>query len=172
MNYITVDIETNGVSPKNDDILLISAVKIINGEICDTFSKLVKPLRPQTEELELFTNITNKELEYAESLETVIKDFAEFAEGCTVVSYDEFEYNFLNYKGFSSDNVIYLREYIKKNYPQIEKYIADAVIYALGLEKDLKVLVNSPMFYKKTRLFYALKVACIFTFVAGTHFEI
>lgn len=172
MKYIAIDIETNGTNPEKDDILLISAVKLIDGKISETFSKLVKPTKMQTDELELFTGISNKDLENADSLENVIKEFCLFAKGCTVVSYDDFEYYFLNAKGFFADKIIYLREYLKKNYDNIQKFIVDAVIITLGLEKELKTYINSPMFYKKSRLFYSLKVAVIFKYVCDKNFVI
>ena len=162
MNFITIDIETNGAIPENDDLLLLSATKISNGEIIETFSRLVKPSREQTEELELFTGITNEDLKSAEALENVIADFKEFAGDSTIVSYDDFEVVFLNNKGFKADRVIYLREYIKKAYPDLKRYIADSVIISLGLEEELKKYISSSLYFGKTRLFYSLKVAVIF----------
>lgn len=162
MKYTVIDIETNGANPQNDDVLLLSATKITDGKISDTFSKLIKPTRPQTEELELFTGISNKDIESAEELETVIKEFSEFAKDSVIVSYDEFEYFFLENKGFKAEKVIYLREYIRKTYPDIGKYIADGVLISLGLEGALKEFLASEMYYGKTRLFYSLKVALIF----------
>ena len=94
MNFVTIDIETNGAVPENDDLLLLSATKIVNGEIAETFSRLVKPSRPQTEELELFTGISNDDLEDADESKKVISEFMEFAKDCVIVSYDDFEYIF------------------------------------------------------------------------------
>lgn len=162
MKYTVIDIETNGANPQNDDVLLLSATKITDGKISDTFSKLIKPTRPQTEELELFTGISNKDIESAEELETVIKEFSEFAKDSVIVSYDDFEYFFLENKGFKAEKVIYLREYIRKTYPDVGKYIADGVLISLGLEGALKEFLASEMYYGKTRLFYSLKVALIF----------
>ncbi len=162
MNFIIIDIETNGAIPENDDLLLLSATKISNGEITDTFSRLVKPSRPQTEELELFTGITNDELTETENYEKVIADFAEFAKDSVIVSYDDFEYKFLECKGFKAERVIFLREYIRKIYPDLNRYIADAIIISLGLEEKLKEYISTPIYHGKTRLFYSLKVAVIF----------
>ena len=162
MNFVTIDIETNGAVPENDDLLLLSATKIVNGEIAETFSRLVKPSRPQTEELELFTGISNDDLEDADESKKVISEFMEFAKDCVIVSYDDFEYIFLNNKGFTADKVICLRNYIKKTYPDLQRYIVDAVVISLGLEAKLKEYVSSSLFYEKTRLFYSLKVAVVF----------
>jgi len=162
MDYIIVDIETNGPNPENDDILLISAVKISGENIVDTFSKLVKPSRPQTEHFEIFTGITNKDLECADEICDVLEEFREFSNDATIVSYDDFEYFFLNSKGFEAQKVIYLRDYIRKTYPNLNKYIADGVIISLGLQQNLQECMDSLMFSGKTRLLYALKVSVIF----------
>ena len=162
MEFVVIDIETNGALPETDDLLLLSATKISNGEIIETFSRLVKPTRSQTEELELFTGITNNDLNDAEQLEKVIFEFSEFAKECVVVSYDDFEYKFLNGKGFVAENVIYLRDYIRKCYPDFTRYIVDAVVINLGLEEKLKEYISSPLYYGNTRLFYSLKVAIVF----------
>lgn len=162
MNFVIIDIETNGAIPETDDLLLLSATKISNGEIIETFSRLVKPSRPQTEELELFTGITNNDLQNADNIENVILDFKKFAKDCVIVSYDDFEYIFLTHKGFEADRIVYLRDYIKKKFPNLTRFIADAVIISLGLESVLKDYLSSSLFSGKTRLFYSLKVAVIF----------
>lgn len=162
MKFVTIDIETNGAIPGKDDLLLLSATKIENSEIVETFSKLIKPSRFLTDELELFTGITNAELENANNADLVISEFKDFAKECIVVSYDDFEYNFLVNYGFTAQKVIYLRDYIKKTYPDLNRYIVDAVIISLGLEEKLKEYVSSNFYYGKTRLFYSLKVALVF----------
>ena len=42
-NYTVFDIETTGLSPAYNRIVEISSVKVRNGEIVDTFSKLINP---------------------------------------------------------------------------------------------------------------------------------
>lgn len=37
-DYVVFDLETTGISPYNDSIIEISAVKVIGGKIVDTFS--------------------------------------------------------------------------------------------------------------------------------------
>ncbi|MDE6434393.1 MAG: topoisomerase DNA-binding C4 zinc finger domain-containing protein [Lachnospiraceae bacterium] len=45
-DYTVFDLETTGTSPKNDLIIEISAVKVRDGQVTDTFSSLVNPGRP------------------------------------------------------------------------------------------------------------------------------
>lgn len=42
-NYVVFDLETTGLSPINNEITEIGAVKVIDGKISDTFEMLVKP---------------------------------------------------------------------------------------------------------------------------------
>lgn len=44
-DYVVVDLETTGLSPENDRIIEIAAVRVINNEVTDTFSTLVDPHR-------------------------------------------------------------------------------------------------------------------------------
>ncbi len=41
-DYIVADLETTGKSPDEDEILEIGAIKIVAGEICDTFQTLIR----------------------------------------------------------------------------------------------------------------------------------
>ena len=47
--YVVIDIETTGLSPNNCEIIELSALKVENNEITDTFSSLVKPAAPVPE---------------------------------------------------------------------------------------------------------------------------
>ena len=43
--YVSLDLETTGLNPKQDKMIEIGAVKVVNGEIVDTYTTLVKPGR-------------------------------------------------------------------------------------------------------------------------------
>lgn len=45
-NYVIFDLETTGISPGNDEVIEISAVKVRDGKVVDEFSTLVNPKRP------------------------------------------------------------------------------------------------------------------------------
>ncbi len=41
--YVVIDLETTGLSPKNDSIIEYAAVKVVDGEVVDTFQALCDP---------------------------------------------------------------------------------------------------------------------------------
>ena len=44
-NYIVIDVETTGLDPKKDKIIEIGAVKVKDGVVDKTYSKLINPGR-------------------------------------------------------------------------------------------------------------------------------
>ena len=62
-SYIVIDIETNGLSVNSDEIIKLSALKIVNGKIAGRVSSLVKPSKSLDENVEKLTGITNAELD-------------------------------------------------------------------------------------------------------------
>ena len=44
-DYVVFDLETTGISPKTDEVVEISAVKVEHGKVTDEFSTLVNPKR-------------------------------------------------------------------------------------------------------------------------------
>ena len=57
-DYTVIDIETTGLSFKNDEIIEISALKIRNNSISGEFSSLIKPETSISERISLITGIT------------------------------------------------------------------------------------------------------------------
>ncbi len=45
-DYVVFDLETTGISAVNDAVIEISAVKVQQGRVVETFSTLVNPQRP------------------------------------------------------------------------------------------------------------------------------
>ena len=42
--FISLDLETTGLNSKKDEIIEISAIRFVNGEIKDEFTTLIKPI--------------------------------------------------------------------------------------------------------------------------------
>ena len=78
-DYTVVDIETTGLSNRNDDIIEISALKIRNNQIIDKFSSLAKPKQAVKAYINKLTGISNEMLANAPEIEKVLPEFVTFA---------------------------------------------------------------------------------------------
>lgn len=94
--FIIIDIETTGLCSDFDDIIEISALKIKNNIIVDSFSSLVKPQDEISDFISNLTGITNKMLEDAPKVSDVLQDFKKFISGEILMGYNvNFDINFL-----------------------------------------------------------------------------
>ncbi len=87
--YICFDCETTGLNPKIDDIISIGAVLIKNNTIVSSkkFVKFVKPKTKLQIEAIKVHHIRECDLEEAEDINEVLKDFLEFIGSRTLVGY-------------------------------------------------------------------------------------
>ena len=59
-DYVVFDLETTGINPVSDDIIEISALKVVNGKIVEEFSSLINPGRPIPYQATKVNHITDK----------------------------------------------------------------------------------------------------------------
>jgi len=86
--YVVFDIETTGFSPIKDKIIEIGALKIVNGEIVDSFSTYVNPKRPIPYEITKLTGISDEMVLEADGIETVLPRFLEFVKESVLVAHN------------------------------------------------------------------------------------
>ena len=95
-SYICIDLETTGLNPKMDKIIEIGAVKVIGGEVKDTFATFVNPGRVLEERVSELTGITNAQLENAPYIEDILPMLEEFLEDLPLLGHRIlFDYSFL-----------------------------------------------------------------------------
>ena len=87
-DFIVFDLETTGLSPKNDRITEIGAVKIKNGEIVDSFSQLINPGVPIPEIVVNITGITDDMVQDKPDIASVLPEFQRFIEDTTLVAHN------------------------------------------------------------------------------------
>lgn len=138
--YVVIDIETTGLSPECDYIIELSAIKIKDNNIINTFSTLIKPdeaLYEDEDSNECYVNdfitnltgITNEMLEDAPHISDVLEQFLSFVGNNIIVGHNvNFDINFiydevdriLN-KNFSNDFCDLLR-ISRKIFPDFENH--------------------------------------------------
>lgn len=95
-NYVVLDIETTGFTPKSDKITEIGAVKIRDGEEAGTFSELINPGRKLPERITEVTGITDDMLKGKRNINEVLPDFIRFCDTDVIVGHNlMFDYSFI-----------------------------------------------------------------------------
>jgi len=103
--YISLDIETTGLSPERDDIIEIGAVKFDEEKIHDKYQTFIHYSEPIPELVTHITGITNTDLEGAPTLQDIADDLYEFIGDLPILGHNiAFDLDFLTEKGFILNN--------------------------------------------------------------------
>ncbi|KHT46715.1 PolC-type DNA polymerase III [Vibrio sinaloensis] len=97
-SVVVLDFETTGLSPNmGDRAIEIGAVKLVNGEVVDTFQQLMNPGFRVSSFIEGYTGITNIMLRDAPTCDEVMAQFAQFIAGQNLVAHNaSFDKRFLD----------------------------------------------------------------------------
>lgn len=95
-SYVCVDVETTGLNPKSENIIEIGAVKVVDGQVVDTFQSFLKPRKPLEDRIVALTGITDEMLADAPTGNLVMPLFAKFCGEFPLVGHNLiFDYAFL-----------------------------------------------------------------------------
>lgn len=95
-SYICVDVETTGLNPKEERLIEIGAVKVVEGQVTEEFQSFVAPGKRLEERITVLTGITEKMLAHAPKASEVMPEFLEFCEDLPIIGHNiAFDYAFL-----------------------------------------------------------------------------
>ncbi len=86
-NAVVIDLETTGLHKKTDKIIEVGALKIRNGKVVDTFSRLIDPGYPISEETTNLTGITSDMLKDQDSFAQVADELEAFLEEAVLIGH-------------------------------------------------------------------------------------
>lgn len=95
-SYIALDLETTGLNPKYARIIEIGAVKIKEGQVTDTYSKIINAKTTLSEQIIHLTGITQEMMEQGEEIEKVIAELLDFCDEDVLLGHNiPFDYSFV-----------------------------------------------------------------------------
>lgn len=86
--YVVFDLETTGLSSRNDEIIEIGAVKIKDRQVTDVFHTLIQPRKNISLEITRLTGISNQMVEDQPHLEEVFDEFIAFIGDLPLVAHN------------------------------------------------------------------------------------
>ena len=103
--WVSLDLETTGLSPDNDEIIEVAAVKFQGSRTIDTFQTLINPSIMLSNFIRRFTGIAQAEVDSAPPFPQVAHGLATFIGSTPVVGHNiAFDLGFLDRKGLRLSN--------------------------------------------------------------------
>ncbi len=126
-NYVVLDIETTGLSPTKNEIIEISALRVIDGKIKEEFSMLSKPSGFLNSFITNLTGINQEMLSDAPSIKEVLEELMEFVSNSIIIGHNiTFDISFIDAKLQQHHNLPFDNDYIdtltlaRKHLPQLK----------------------------------------------------
>jgi DNA polymerase-3 subunit alpha (Gram-positive type) len=139
-SIVVLDFETTGLNPYSDRIIEVGAVKLVDGQICDSFSTLVNPGVPLSQEITNITGIKDAMLIDAPKAEKALEGLMAFAGVSPLAAHNaKFDMSFLRAElkrmGKTLDaSQLDTLAFAQRLYPQLRSYRLSALCKALGVQ--------------------------------------
>lgn len=97
-SYVVIDIETTGFSRRDDRIIELAALKVVDNKIVDEFDSFVNPTIEIPPFITQLTSITNADVNNAPVFKDIIIDYLRFIDKCYIVGHNitTFDIGFIN----------------------------------------------------------------------------
>ena len=135
--WVALDVETTGLSPEDDEIIEVGAVRFRGAETLDTFHSLVNPNRKLSAFIRRYTGIAQEEVDTAPPFSKVAGRLESFVGGLPIVGHSiDFDLAFLAARGMRLTgpraDTLELAYVLKPSW----EYSLERVAAALGLSHD------------------------------------
>ncbi|MCB7303251.1 exonuclease domain-containing protein [Bariatricus massiliensis] len=95
-SYIAFDVETTGLSPAENEIIEIGALKVRDGRVTERFMEFIKPKSPIPPAITNLTGICDESVASAGNIEQVLPEFLEFCQDDVLIGHNIlFDYSFV-----------------------------------------------------------------------------
>jgi DNA polymerase-3 subunit alpha (Gram-positive type) len=149
--FVSVDLETTGLSPTYNKIIEIGALKIRNEVVVDTFHSLINPNVFIPQKITAITGITNNMVKDSPSIEVVLPKFIKFVGNAPIVAHNsKFDMGFIKHNakkmGLKLENlVIDTLELARNMFPHLNNHKLNTVAKHLfiNLENHHRSMVDS-----------------------------
>lgn len=160
-DYVVLDIETTGLSPVQNEIIELSALKVVNGKIKEEYTQLVKPSGWVSSFITNLTGITREMLSDAPHISEALVEFTDFCSDSIIMGHNvTFDINFIDAKLNQFHNKSFNNDYIdtlkiaRRMLPQLKSRKLGLIAEHFGFNTDgmhrgLKDCVVTNLCYQK-----------------------
>lgn len=137
--YIVIDVETTGLSPDDDRIIEVAAIKCEKDKIVDSFHSLINPGRRIPSKVTKLTGIKNADVAGAPDMDTVAPELSEFIDNLPIVAHNaNFDIKFIANafkRAGVSKGMLYIDTLVlaRSAYPNMPNHKLSTLINELGL---------------------------------------
>ncbi len=141
-SFVVIDIETTGLSPEENQIIEVGALKVRDGVVTDTLSLLINPKIRLPEKIVELTGITDEMLSNQETFKEQSRRIYDFIGEEPLLGHNiRFDYSFLKYhlanSGYTIDNrVIDTLSIAKGLHPEFSSRSLASMCEAYGLVNE------------------------------------
>lgn len=157
--YVTIDIETDGLNPEKDNIIELSVCKVRNKRIIDSFTSFINPMKPIHKAITEVTGITDNMLKDADTINIVLNKLVDFIGDLPIVVHNaDYVMKFIkaNTNIKLENEVIDTLTLSKKKLPHLKIYTIKAILEFSG---NSEVVLNRSIDYARViaKVFETLK---------------
>lgn len=138
--FISVDVETTGLSPVHNELIEISAIKYQGENQIDKFTTLVKPTEKIPEIITKITGITNDMVSNSPTIDEIMPNLVEFISDYPIIAHNaNFDMSFLKKfsKGsFKKNNIIDTVKIARNLYPKLPNHKLGTVAKHIGITEE------------------------------------